>query len=104
MTEYLITCHCDVRNTDSDGRMSMLEAHHFMQLDGHWSGSEERAEYIIAGHYDIRNTDMGGCTILHIACQIGKLTLGIHVVGNYPALLTMKDNLALTPVLVTGLT
>ena len=67
------------------------------------SGSVECLEYLVSKGCNIFDEDSDGRTILHKACQKGKLALVKHLVGNYPVLLTMRDNEGETPLHTAGL-
>ena len=123
LTEYLITCHCDALDTASNGRavlhiacqegklelvkhlvenypalLTMRDKEEMTPLHhAGWSGSVELTEYLISRHCDVLDTASNSRTVLHIACQEGKLELVKHLVENYPALLTMRDNVGKTP-------
>ena len=128
LTEYLIDYHCDIHDTDSGGRtilhhacykdkltlvkhlvenypalMSMIDNKGLTPLHCvGCSGSVEMTEYLTNCHCDIADTDSGGRTILHYACQEGKLTLVKHLAENYQALLTIRDNDSMTPLHIAG--
>ena len=60
-------------------------------------------EYMISKKCDILNQNSKGNTILHMACDVRNLTLVKYLVGNYPALLTMRDIEGQTPLHHAGL-
>ena len=128
LVEYLIIQQCDVLDKDSYGRTIL---HHACQegkltLVKHlvesypallamrdkegltplqhagWSDSVNLVEYLISQQCDVLDKDSYGRTILHNACQKGKLTLVKHLVEKYRSLLPMRDKEGLTPLHVAG--
>ena len=126
--DYFASQKCNILDTDSNGRTIL----HFACMKGkltlikhlvetypalltmrdnngwtplHIAGivdSFEVTDYLISQKIDMLDADSNGRTILHIACMKGKLTLVKHLVENYPALLTMRDNDEQTPVHKAG--
>ena len=67
-----------------------------------WSDSFNLVEYLISQQCDVLDKDSYGRTMLHNACQKGKLTLVKHLVEKYPSLLPVRDKEGLTPLHVAG--
>ena len=61
------------------------------------SGSIEVVDFLLSQQCDICEKDSYGWTILHYACQEGKLILVKHIVVNYPVLLTTRSTMSFTP-------
>ena len=128
LVEYLISQQCDVLDKDSCGRTILHNAcdggklilvkhlvENYIELltmrdnegitplhTAGWSGSVELVEYLISQQCHVLDKDSCGRTILHNACDGGKLILVKHLVGNYPSLLTLRDNEGLTPLHTAG--
>ena len=118
VTEYLISCHCDILETDCAGRTILHNACNGGKLElvkhlvenytflltmrdftgltslhaAGWSGSIELTEYLITCNCDVHDRDKRGRTILQMALQKGKTTLVKHLTENYPELMVMRDD------------
>ena len=128
LVKYLISRGCDVYDQDSDGWTVL---HHACQegelelvqylVDNYpdlltirdkagqspflltgFSGSVELVKYLISRGCDVYDKDSSGRTVLHKACQEGKLELVQYLVDNYPDMLTIRENKEQSPFLLTG--
>ena len=66
------------------------------------SGSVELVKYLISKGCEVMDKDNDGWTVLHQACNEGKLDLVQYLVDNYPEMLTIRDKSGQSPFLVTG--
>ena len=128
IVKYLISRGCDVYDKDSNGRTVLHHACSYGKLElvqylvdnytdmltirnktGQspflligFSGSVELVKYLISRECDVYDKDSSGRTVLHNACQEGKLELVQYLVDNYPDMLTIRDKTGQSPFLLTG--
>ena len=128
LVKYLISRGCDVYDKDSSGRTVL---HHACQegklelvqylvdnysemltiryktgispfLQTGFSGSVELVKYLISRGCDVYDKDSSGRTVLHHACDKGKLELVQYLVDNHPDMLTIRDKTGQSPFILTG--
>ena len=128
LVKFLISKGCDVMNKDSKGRTVLHKACQERKLElaqylvenypdmltirdkggrspylvAGYSGSVELVKFLIFQGCDVMNKDSNGQTLLHNACQEGKLELAQYLVENYSDMLTIRDNAGRSPYLVGG--
>ena len=95
LAQYLVEKYPDMLTIrDKGGRSPYLVAG--------YSGSVELVKFLISRGCDVRNKDSDGWTVLHNACQEGKLELAQYLVENYSDMLTIRDKTGRSPYLVAG--
>ena len=128
LVKFLISRGCDVMDKDSEGWAVLHKACHKGKLAlaqylvekypdmltirnkggrspylvAGYSGSVELVKFLISQGCDVRNKDSNGQTVLHNACQEGKLELAQYLVENYSDMLTIRDNAGRSPYVVAG--
>ena len=95
LVQYLVDDYPDMLTMrDKEGQSPFL-------LTG-FSGSVELVKYLVSRECDSYDRDSDGCTVLHIACSIGKLEFVQYFVETYPDMLNIRDKTGQSPFLQAG--
>ena len=95
LVQYLVESYPDMLTIrDNSGKSPFLKAG--------FSGSVELVKYLISRGCNRFEIDNRGWTILHFACQEGKLELVQYLVENYQDMLTIRNKIGQSPFIVTG--
>ena len=93
LVEYLVENYPDMLTLrDETGKSPFLYTGFF--------GSVELVEYLISKGCDVYEKDNKEETVLHHACQKGKLVLVQYLVENYPDMLTIRNKTGYSPFFV----
>ena len=84
LVSYLIDTYPDILTVRDDTRQSPL-------LDAGFSGSVDLVKYLISKGFGVLDSDNEGRTVLHKACQEGKLQLVQYLIEKFSTLLAIKD-------------